>query len=255
MAEEEQLIKPNEIPLKQRLPGAGEAPLKQKREPLVIPKSRKLIYEEVVPPKTGFATIVKRGQFFRLIDVMGKQVADLVFFHAHNIKEKNCNGISMSRQMRPGEPYRSQDKLTTGDIMFSTAYRPMATIVADTPVPGGIHKLVRHMCNRGLYEFYGYMGHDGCWEILSGAVGKYGILPEELPDSFDIFMNIEHDTTAGMWRIKEPVSRPGDYIEFRMEMDCIVAFSNCPMDVLSPCNGWKCTPLKVEIYQATAKNK
>jgi hypothetical protein len=49
--------------------------------------------------------------------------------------------------------------------------------------------------------------------------------------------------------IGEPVSRPGDYIEFRAEMDCIVGFSNCPLDALAPCNAYHCTPVKVEIYE------
>jgi uncharacterized protein YcgI (DUF1989 family) len=34
-----------------------------------------------------------------------------------------------------------------------------------------------------------------------------------------------------------------------MEKNYIVAFSNCPMDVIAPTNGWVCTPLKVEIYE------
>ncbi|OFZ87067.1 MAG: hypothetical protein A2V78_14285 [Betaproteobacteria bacterium RBG_16_64_18] len=211
--------------------------------------TKKLIFEEIIPPKRGFAGVVKKNSYFRIIDLQGKQVADVVFFNANNIKEKNCNGISMSRQMRAGEPYKARDKLTTGDIIFSSSYRAMATITADTPVPGGIHKLVLHMCNRGLYEAFGYHDHDGCWEILSSTLSRYGIDPEDLPDSFDVFMNVEHDVAAGEWRIKEPVSRPGDYIEFRMEMDCVLALSNCPMDVIAPTNGWVCTPLKVEIYE------
>lgn len=219
---------------------------------VIMPQSRKLIHEEVVAPKHGFSATVEKGQYFRLIDLLGKQVADLVFFNEHNPKEKNCNGISMSRQIKPGEPYKRKDKLTTGDIIFSTAYRPMATIVADTPVPGGTHKLVLHMCNRELYEAFGFHDHDGCWEILSRSLAQYGIAPEDIPDSIDVFMNMEHDVAAGEWRVKEPVSRPGDYIEFRLEMDCIVAFSNCPMDVLTPCNGWVCTPLKAEIYEVTS---
>jgi uncharacterized protein len=219
------------------------------RQPLVLNQSRRLIHEEIIPPKQGFAAVVSKSSYLRIIDLQGKQVGDVVFFNANNIKEKNCNGISMSRQMRPGEPYKARDKLTTGDVIFSSSYRPMATITADTPVPGGIHKLVLHMCNRGLYEAFGYHDHDGCWETFSSVLSRYGIDPEDLPDSFDVFMNVEHDVAAGEWRIKEPVSRPGDYIEFRMEMDCIVAVSNCPMDVIAPTNGWVCTPLKVEIYE------
>lgn len=48
------------------------------------------------------------------------------------------------------------------------------------------------------------------------------------------------------------VSRPGDYIELRMEMDCIMALSSCPMDVIAPTNGCSCTPLKVETHEEMA---
>ena len=44
------------------------------------------------------------------------------------------------------------------------------------------------------------------------------------------------------------MSRPGDYVEFLAEMDLIVGLSNCPLDVLNPCNGYKCTPVKIEVY-------
>ena len=56
------------------------------------------------------------------------------------------------------------------------------------------------------------------------------------------------DALAPSGVIGEPVSRPGDYIEFRAEMDCLVGLSNCPEDALTPCNGRKCTPVKVEVY-------
>lgn len=34
----------------------------------------------------------------------------------------------------------------------------------------------------------------------------------------------------------EPLSKPGDYVVLRAEMDCIVAMSACPQDML-PING------------------
>jgi uncharacterized protein YcgI (DUF1989 family) len=30
-------------------------------------------------------------------------------------------------------------------------------------------------------------------------------------------------------------------------MDLLVGLSNCPMDVLAPCNAYHCTPMKVEV--------
>ena len=117
--------------------------------PIVMPQSRRLIHEEVIPPKSGFSTIVKRGQYLRIIDLMGKQMVDVAFFNARNIKEKHSNIRSVARQfvVRPQAAYRIKDRLTTGDVIISTAFSPMMTIVADTPVPGGVHKVFGPTCS------------------------------------------------------------------------------------------------------------
>lgn len=60
--------------------------------------------------------------------------------------------------------------------------------------------------------------------------------------------NYRHDCAQGRWIIGEPVSKPGDYIEFEAMMDVLVGLSNCPMDVLAPCNAYHCTPVKVTIF-------
>jgi uncharacterized protein YcgI (DUF1989 family) len=63
-------------------------------------------------------------------------------------------------------------------------------------------------------------------------------------------MNYQHDCARGRWVIGEPVSRAGDYVEFQVQMDLIVGLSNCPLDVLSPSNGYHCTPVTIEVYSA-----
>jgi len=104
------------------------------------------------------------------------------------------------------------------------------------------------MCNRFLYETFGIGPVDGCHEIISKAIAPYGLLPEDVPDTMDLFMNYRHDCAQGRWIIGEPVSKPGDYIEFEAMMDVLVGLSNCPMDVLAPCNAYHCTPVKVTIF-------
>jgi uncharacterized protein YcgI (DUF1989 family) len=42
----------------------------------------------------------------------------------------------------------------------------------------------------------------------------------------------------------EPVSKPGDYVVLRAAMDCIVAMSACPQDIL-PINGAQRSPVEV----------
>jgi uncharacterized protein YcgI (DUF1989 family) len=209
------------------------------------------ILDHVIPPKLGFGLVVKKGQTLRITDLEGKQVVDMALFNADNPREKLSTSNSRTRYVpKPGADYVPRDKLTEGDTLMSTLCRPMMTFVKETPEPKGVHDTHNRMCNRFLYESYGVGPRDGCHENISKAVAAYGLLPEDIPDTMDLFMNYHHDCARGRWVIGEPVSKPGDYVEFRAEMDCIVGLSNCPLDVLVPCNGYHCTPVKVEVYAA-----
>jgi len=208
------------------------------------------IFEKVIPGKSGLAVEVNKGLSLRVIDLEGKQVCDMAVFNLHNVREKLSTSYSRTRYVSKivGE-YVPRDKLMEGDTLMSTLCRPMMTIMKETPEVRGVHDCHNRMCNRYLYEVQLGVGpQDGCHEIISKAVAPYGILPEDIPDTFDINMSYTHDCLKHCWVIGEPVSRPGDYIEFRAEMDCIVALSVCPLEI-GPCNGGKSTPMKIEIYQ------
>jgi len=210
----------------------------------------KTIHEHVMAPKSGHAVHVRRGQHLRITDLEGKQVVDVAVFNADNYKEKLSTSNSRTRYVPPpGQDYIPRDHLTEGDTLMSTLCRPMMTIVADTPEPKGIHDVHNRMCNRFLFESHGAVVQDGCHEIISKAVAEYGIAPEEIPDTMDVFMNYQHNCTKHRWEILEPVSKPGDYIEFRSEMDCLVGLSNCPEDRLTDCNARNCTPMKIEVLE------
>ena len=83
---------------------------------------------------------------------------------------------------------------------MSTLCRPMMTIVKETPEPKGIHDTHNRMCNRFLFESHGGESQDGCHEIISKAVEPYGILPEDIPDTLDVFMNYQHNCETHRWR-------------------------------------------------------
>lgn len=209
-----------------------------------------LLHDEILAPKTGTVVTVNRGQRLRVIDLEGKQVVDLAVFNAHNLREKLSTSYSRTRGAAPGPDgkYVPRDHLQEGDKLMSTLCNPMMLIVAETPQPKGVHDVHNRMCNSELYETHGYPPRDGCFEIISKLMAPYGILPEDLPDTMDLFMNYHHDCSLGHWVIEEPVSRAGDYVELEAIMDCVAAISNCPMDVISPVNAYHCTPMKLEIY-------
>ena len=94
---------------------------------------------------------------------------------------------------------------------------------------------------------------DGCLELLARVLAPYGIATGDIPDTFNIFMNCPYDPKIGMLTILEPVSRPGDYIEFcASEMDLLCALTACPQDDYSLTNGpppHRAKPLKLQILE------
>jgi len=136
--------------------------------------------------------------------------------------------------------------------MSSIPGHAMMTVTADTPVPSGVHDTLWKSCNRHTREECRLEPEDGCLENLTKALEPYGIAMGDIPDTFNVFMNCPYDPKKEMLTILEPVSRPGDYIEFRAEMDVLGALSTCPMPDYLLVNGWpphRCKPLKIEILQ------
>jgi uncharacterized protein len=207
------------------------------------------VLDVVMPPKSGRAVELTKGQHIRITDLEGKQVCDVAVFNMENLREKLSTSYSRTRYpMKHVGEYIPRDHLTEGDTLMSTLCRPMMTIIKETAKIKGVHDTHHRMCNRYLYETNGYGQRDGCHEQIAAAVAPYGIASEDLPDTFDLNMNFVHDCLAGRWWIKEPVNEPGDYVEMRAEMDVLLGLSNCPLDVMVPCNAFNCTPLRVEVF-------
>jgi hypothetical protein len=56
--------------------------------------------------------------------------------------------------------------------------------------------------------------------------------PQPILASFNFFMNIAVLPDGNDLETRATVSRPGDWVILRAEMDCFVAFSACPQDVV-----------------------
>jgi uncharacterized protein len=211
------------------------------------------IFAATMPPKTGLALTVANGQYLRVTDIEGKQVVDMAIFNLDDLPEKLSTANSRTRYIpAPGERYAPRDHIQEGDFVMSTLCRPMMKIVKETAEPKGVHDSNNRMCNRFLFEVFGVGPRDGCQEIITRAIEPYGLGAADIPDTLDLFMNYPHNCSKGHFEILEPVSKPGDYIEFQALMDCLVALSNCPEDVLTDCNARNCTPMQVQVFEGPA---
>ena len=203
------------------------------------------ISDFLVPARTGTAFALAEGQFLKVIDVEGYQVADLVAIRAR------------PRDEAIGEPLEHLSTAATidrngsiavgkGCFLFSNLYEKMLFVHEDTV---GRHDLIHPACSPGMYRsLYGILQyHPNCRDNLMEALARVSCAPEHLPVPFNVFMNVSIEKD-GKVRVEAPLSRKGDYVVLRALMDLIVAVSACSVD-LSLCNNFACTPIRIEIFE------
>ena len=183
-----------------------------------------------IPARRGKAAQVSAGQFVRIINTHGQQVVDTWAFNREDVNE------FMSMEHSRTSLGRLMPEI--GQSMVTNRRRPILTVVEDTS--GGIHDTLLAACDSYRYAQLGHQGHDNCTDNLATAMGELGLTAPEIPSPWNLFMNIpvDKDGTVGF---EPPVCGPGDYVLLRAEMDCVVAFSACPQDLV-PINGVDCTP-------------
>jgi uncharacterized protein YcgI (DUF1989 family) len=185
-------------------------------------------------PQTGTAFELSRGQHLRVIDPLGEQVSDLVAFAQADRREWLSSGRTFD--------YNDTIYLTTGARLYSNRSVPMLTIVADTV---GRHDFLYTPCSRDtfaiIYKTTGH--HPSCFENLSTSLRRFGIEPDSIPTTFNIFMNVEI-APNGALSIPPPRSTPGDYVEFKAEIDLIVGLTACSAEIS---NNYRFKPIDYEI--------
>ena len=189
-----------------------------------------------IPARGGKAAFVEAGQRIRVINTHGQQVVDTWAFRRDELTE--------FMSMEHSRTFLSRIMARVGDSMVTNHRRPILTLVEDTTVEGdsaGIHDTLLAACDRYRYELLGCEGyHDNCTDNLTAGLAELGLTPAETPSPWNLFMNIPV-ASDGTVSFEAPVSRPGDYVTLRAEMDCVLAFSACPQDIV-PINGVDCIP-------------
>ena len=184
-----------------------------------------------IPARRGKAAFVAEGQRVKVVNTHGQQVVDTWAFRREDLAE------FMSMEHSRTAIGRTMPVL--GQSMVTNHRRPILTLVEDTS--GGIHDTLLAACDRYRYELLGCAEyHDNCTDNLAAALAELSLTPPETPSPWNLFMNIPVGPDGSL-SFEPPVSGPGGYVELRAEMDCVVAFSACPQDVV-PINGVDCVP-------------
>ncbi|MAW99332.1 MAG: urea carboxylase-associated protein [Sphingomonas sp.] len=173
---------------------------------------------EVIPERSGTAFRLNKGQVLTVIDPKGEQVADLLAFNADDLNEVISSGRTLD--------YAETIRLTTGHKLYSNRSGVMLEIIQDTV---GRHDFLLTPCSVDTFHhFYpDQPPHRGCFGNLAEALAPYGVKEDDIPVAFNCFMNVPIDGETGELKVLPPISKAGDRIELRAEMDLIIGLTAC----------------------------
>jgi uncharacterized protein YcgI (DUF1989 family) len=173
--------------------------------------------EALIPPRSGTAFAIEKGQVLTVTDVEGVQVADLLAYNANDVREVISNGRTFD--------YAETIQLSTGHRLYSNRSNAMLTIIEDTV---GRHDFLLTPCSEATFRhFYPDQPvHRGCFGNLAEALEPYGIEPDMIACAFNLFMNVPV-AADGKIQVESPLSSAGDHIRLRAEMDLVIGLTAC----------------------------
>lgn len=204
--------------------------------------TRELLQELVIEPGTGKALELLQGQFLRIEQITGGQCLDFNCFNLHDYKEFMHTG--RTRTVHGLLP-------TTGHFLWSAPprERAMMYIQEDT---AQCNDVLFPRCSAYLYESsYGMPVHTNCHDIQAEAQREYGLTPDDVHDSFNLFMSTE--VHSGRGHIKRQHSKPGDHVDLLALMDVLAVPNICGADIMRTSN-FSLKAVKLQIWRASARD-
>jgi uncharacterized protein YcgI (DUF1989 family) len=185
-------------------------------------------------PQTGCALSVAAGQTLRVSSPTGGQVADLTAFATGDSSEWLSSGRTID--------YGGTINVSTGSVLYSNRSTPLLTITADT---AGRHDFLISPCSSEMFQrLYGATGHPSCFENLATHLAPFGIDPDQIPTTLNLFMVVTADPVTGRTTISPPSCGPDDYVDLRAEIDLIVGITACSAEIT---NDGTLGPIDVEV--------
>ena len=185
----------------------------------------KVLFSELVPGGGHWSYRLPRGTTLRMTALDAGANLSLVLYAAQEKLERYNMPDSLKAQHTA--------HYTRGHVLMSDMGRAMASITADTV--GWHDPLGLLLDNRLMHEKYGdhpyqqyrnamyRSGRDG----LLIEIGKYGLAKRDLVAPVNFFSKVVVDE-EGRFQFAPHHAKAGDYVDLRLDMDVIVAYSAAP---------------------------
>ena len=192
--------------------------------------------EEVVPAKSSWSGIIKKGQRLKITDLEGQQAVDFLCYNNNDRSDRYSATNTVKVQ---GNVY-----VGLGSILYSDSGTPLLEVVEDTI---GRHDTVYGCCsNPNNMLRYGVETTESCYTNFEAELAKLGMGKEAIVPNVNWFMSVPilEDGSAGVDNV---VLQPNSYVTLLAKIETLAVLSNCPQ-MHNPCNGFNPTPVKIEVY-------
>ena len=177
------------------------------------------VYSFVIPAGEPWMREIKKGQYFRIVDLHGNQAVDTLFYKAHDSTDRYSAQDTIRAQRNI--------YLTTGTRLLTGTGTVLLTIVADTC---GRHDTLGGACadesNMVRYAIAKRHMHACRNSFLKALIEKgHGWDKRDITSNINFFMNVPV-TPEGKLAFEDGISEPGKYVEMRAETDVVTLISN-----------------------------
>ena len=192
--------------------------------------------DTVVPACQPWSVRMRKGDMLRLVDLEGQQAIDFLCYNADSPTDRYnaANTMKLNKSIYVGK----------GSALWSVRARKMMTVVEDTC---GSHDTLAGCCSIEIDEVrYGVTNTQGCQSNFEAELAKHGMGETDIVANINFFMYVPVQADGSV-AIADGLSKPGDYVDLRAEMDLLVVISNCP-ERGNPAAGFKPTPVRAIVY-------
>ena len=199
--------------------------------------SGKIVEEQVVQPGDYWVRVVPKGSTLRIVDLEGQQAVDFLCYNAKDTSERYNAPDTMK--------YAGSIYVTKGVVLYSDMRNPIYTVTEDTC---GHHDTLAGCCSaESNLHRYGVPNTENCRDTFLRGLKSVGMEKKDIVPNVNFFMNVpvKQDGSVG---ITDGISKPGDHVDLRAEMDALTVISNCPQRH-NPCSGFNPTPIRLVIWE------
>ncbi len=197
------------------------------------------VLDEVIPARAGWSRVIEKDQILRVIDLEGRQAVDFICYNANDYEDRY--GAPDTLKINPGGIF-----IGLGTVLYSVNCNPLFTVVADTC---GKHDTMGGCCSDAINRTrYNAPGHPNCRQNFLDQLAEYGMDSRDIPDNLNFFVYMPV-AESGAFLLEPGLSKPGDYVDLRAEMNVLTVISNCPQ-INNPINDFNPTPIQVTVFEA-----